>query len=86
MSTSNHKSTAAHRAFRDDAIALLRKHAGQLDGMDMLALIAHLVGQIIALQDQRKVTREMALQIVMQNIEQGNKEVFDSLGNTKGTS
>lgn len=73
---------AEHRAFRDDACALLKKHAGHLDSKDMLALSAHLVGQIIAMQDQRIVTREIAIEIVMRNIEAGNAEVLDQLGNS----
>lgn len=73
------KITPAHRAFRDDAIALLKKHAGHLDARDVLALSAHLVGQIIAMQDQRTMTRAAALQIVTANIEKGNAEVIGNL-------
>lgn len=80
------KPTGAHRSFRDDAVELLRKHAGHLDAKDMLALSAHLVGQIIAMQDQRKVTREIALQTVMANIEQGNREVLDNLNSNTGSA
>lgn len=68
--------TAKHRGFRDDVIALLRKHAGDLDAKEMLALSAHLTGQIIAMQDQRTVTRELALEIVGKNIEVGNSEAM----------
>ena len=77
--------SAAHRAFRTDAIELLRKHAGALDAKDMLALSSHLVGQIIAMQDQRTVTREIALEIVMRNIESGNGEVLAELGKSVGS-
>lgn len=80
------KPTPAHRAFRDDALALLRKHAGHLDATDMLALSAHMVGQIVAMQDQRKVTRDMALQVIMDNIEQGNREVLDGLRTSSGSA
>lgn len=45
----------------------------------MLALSAHMVGQIIAMQDQRTMTRQAALEIVMANMEQGNAEVIDNL-------
>ena len=76
-----------HRAFRDDAIVLLKKHAGNLDATEMLALAAHLVGQIIAMQDQRTVTRGMALEIVGQNIEVGNAEALAEVsGNSLGTA
>lgn len=75
-----------HRAFRDDAIALLKKHAGSLDAKEMLALAAHLVGQIIAMQDQRTVSREIALEIVTRNIEVGNAEVLAGLSKSAGAA
>lgn len=78
--------TAVHRAFRDDVIALLNKHAGHLDAMDMLALGAHLVGQLVAMQDHRKYTPAMAMEVVGQNIEQGNAEVLASLEKTEGSA
>ncbi len=80
------KPTLAHRSFRADVVELLQKHAGHLDAKDMLALSAHLVGQIIAMQDQQTVTREIALQIVMANIEQGNREVLDGLRANTGSA
>lgn len=73
------KPNERHRAFRDDMIEVLRKHAGHLDSKEMLALSAHLVGQIIAMQDQRVVTPALAMEIVAKNIELGNSEVIDSL-------
>lgn len=84
MSERTIKPTASHREFRDDAIALLRKHAGKLDAKDMLALSAHLVGQIAALQDQRTMTSEAVMQIVSKNIELGNQEAIESLLSTSG--
>lgn len=79
-------SEAAHLAFRDDALALLRKHAGALDGKEMLAMAAHLVGQVIAFQDQRAITPALAMQIVAKNIERGNIEVMEKLMSAKGTA
>lgn len=78
--------TPQHKAFREDVIEVLRKHAGHLDAKDMLAFASHLTGQIIAMQDQRTVTREMALEIVMRNIEVGNAEVIDGLNVPLGRS
>lgn len=79
MNSSKKEPTAAHLAFRNDALEVLRKHGALLPAPDMLAMASHMVGQIIAMQDQRKMTREMALKILMQNIEQGNSEVINSL-------
>lgn len=78
------KPSADHRKFRSEAIELLKKHAGCLDAKEMLALAAHLTGQIIAMQDQRTVTREIALEIVMRNIEAGNAEILGGLDKSDG--
>lgn len=79
--------TAEHKAFRADVIALLKKHADHLQAVEMLTLSAHIVGQIIAMQNQRKVSGEAALEIVMANIQQGNKEVLEGLmGPVAGSS
>ena len=75
------KATAKHRAFRSDVLALLNKYAGDLDAAEMLALSAHLTGQIIAMQDQRKITPSMALDLVGKNIEAGNAEAIAEVMN-----
>lgn len=66
--------------------ATLAQFKDSLSAIEMLAVSAHLVGTIIALQDQRTVTKEMALELVASNIEAGNAEVLESLLNTKGTA
>lgn len=86
MKTRAFPPTAAHRAFREDVIKLLDKHCGGLPAVDMLALSAHLVGQMVALQDQRTITPDMAMEIVSANIEAGNAEVIASLRKTKGSA
>jgi hypothetical protein len=80
------KPTAAHAAFRDDLIAVLRKHGDALTAPEMLALAAHLTGQLVALQDQRVMSPDRAMQIVAANIEQGNQEAIGRLLNTKGSA
>jgi hypothetical protein len=76
-----------HRAFREDVVELMRKYAGRLTSEEVLALAAHLVGQVIAMQDQRVVTVAMAMEIVQKNIEQGNREaVGEILLATRGTA
>lgn len=78
--------TPDHKAFRADLVALLDKHAGKLDAADMLALASHAVGQIVALQDQRTMTSERAMQIVARNVEIGNAEVIENVMNSKGSA
>lgn len=75
-----------HRAFRKAVEAAIVEHGKTLDAMELLALLSHLVGQVVALQDQRKVTPAMAMEVVQSNIEQGNREVIDDLLNTTGGS
>ena len=66
-------------------IAALKKHGDKLSAVEMLALVSHLVGHLIALQDQRKVTPDLALKLVKENIERGNKEaIAESLGAPRG--
>lgn len=64
--------------FRDDLLELLRKHAGHLDGSEMLALSAYTVGQIIAMQDPLKVAPNDALTLVGNNIELGNAHAIEN--------
>ena len=80
------KVEARHKLFRDDMIAVLKKHAGDLDATEMLALAAHLTGQLIAFQDQRTVTPAMALEIVSANVEAGNQEALREVQNPLGTA
>lgn len=81
-----HKATETHKAFRDDAIALLKTYSGHLSAMEMLALSAHLVGQIVAMQDQRTMSPEAAMNIVSENIEAGNREVLDGLASPSNST
>ena len=71
---------AAHQAFTDDLIALLNKYAEPLTAVEMLALAAHLVGRMIALQDEENMTPIQAMDVVTRNIEQGNAEVVEAYG------
>lgn len=80
------KPTAQHAAFRDEMIAVLKKHTAILPAVECLAVAAYTVGQLIALQDQRKVSPAMAFEIVAQNIEQGNADIISDLGEHKGTA
>lgn len=86
MKTKVQQPSNLHRQFREDLVVVLRKYGNRLSAQEMLALSAHLVGQIIAMQDQRSMTPEIALKIVSDNIEQGNKEVIDGLFRAPATT
>ena len=64
---------------RQEVIAAIQLHSEHLASEEILALMCHLVGQLIALQDQRKWTPERVMEFVMANIEQGNQEALHGL-------
>lgn len=78
--------TEAVKAAREDVIAAIKKHGDALRADEILALLSHCVGQVIAMQDQRVMTREMALDIVSANIEAGNAEVIAGLSGAGGNA
>lgn len=71
--------TPEAEACRQAILAAIRPYADKLGAPGMLAVASALVGQLIALQDQRTMTRKMALEIVAANIEGANQEVIDGL-------
>lgn len=78
--------TKADQALRDDIMALIKRHLHPDTSERVLAIASQVVGQCLALQDQRKMTKDMAFEIVMANIELGNQGVIASLQNTKGSA
>ena len=68
--------TPDHEAFRDDLLAILNRHAGTLDASEMMALAAYTTGQIMAMQDARKWSPALVMQIVAKNIEAGNAQAI----------
>ncbi len=78
------QASPGHEAFYQDLVALLAKHGAGLPSDQMLAIAANAVGKILAMQDQRTMTSERAMQIVIRNIEAGNQHVIDDL--TRKTS
>ena len=78
--------TSSDKALRDDIMALIKRHLVPDTAERVLAIAAQVVGQCIALQDQRTMTREMVWKIVGDNIEAGNLGVIDSLNDTKGSA
>lgn len=70
------KPTKEQVAFRDDMIVTLRKH-DHLRPDELLAVASYFVGQLLALQDQRKLTPAEALQVVSANIEAGNAQAIE---------
>lgn len=75
-----------HQTFKRDLDKLLKKHATRLSAQDLLAVASQVVGMLIALQDQRTMTNEMAMEVVIKNIEAGNQEIVSNIMNSKGSA
>jgi len=78
------QSKPEHEAAYQDLCAWMKKHGAKLSSLELLAIASNAVGKIIALQDQRKVTSEMAMTIVGKNIEIGNAQAIEQVMNSKG--
>lgn len=57
----------------------MQPYSDKLGPEGMLAVASALVGQLVALQDQRRMTPAMAMEVVARNIENGNREVLAGL-------
>lgn len=75
----------AHTEFRDDMVATMRKHQ-HMKPDEMLAVASYFVGQLVALQDQRKITPAMAMEIVGSNIEAGNQQAMAEVRSAAGST
>lgn len=84
MNTKSVKAKPQHVAFRKALERAIAEHGAELQAEEILAVTAHFMGQLIALQDQRKYTGEMVMALVTQNIERGNTEAIEKLLNETG--
>ena len=75
-----------HEVAYQDLCALINKHAAVLTPLDLLAIGANMLGKLVALQDQRITTPDMAMDVVAKNLELGNQQVLAQLGNTRGSA
>jgi len=84
MSGRTIKAKAEHEVVYQEMAALMGRHGDAVSAEEMLAIGANMVGKLMALQDQRTMTRERALEIVIQNIEAGNQQAVDGLMQSRG--
>jgi hypothetical protein len=75
-----------HLKFRKALEGALSNGGAELQADEILAITAHFLGQLIALQDQRKYDSEMVMALVTSNIQQGNSEAIAKLLNETGGS
>lgn len=79
-----HTAKPEHEVAYQDLCQLVNKHAAQLTALELLAVAANMLGKLVALQDQRTTTPEMAMKVVQLNIEYGNRSVIEQLLGGKG--
>lgn len=79
-----HLAKPEHEVAYQDLCQLVNKHADKLTALELLAVAANMLGKLIALQDQRKTSPEMAMKTVSANIEFGNRSVIEQLANSDG--
>lgn len=77
---------AEHEALYQELVALLNKHAGKLDAIEMLAVAANMIGKMVAMQDQRRFTGPQVMEVVARNIEEGNAHVIKELMASRGSA
>jgi hypothetical protein len=70
---------------QDFMAALKEQMPADMPAQRILAITSQFVGQLIALQDQSKITPDMAMQIVSENIEIGNRAALLSLATPEGS-
>lgn len=70
-----------HKKFMEDLKAQIPP---DMPSQEILAIVSQFVGQLIALQDQRTMTPDQAMQVVSQNIEIGNQAALLTLMTPEG--
>lgn len=86
MKTSLHLAKPEHEVAYQDLCQLANKHAAKLTSLELLAVASNMLGKLVALQDQRTISPSMAMEVVAQNIEYGNKQVLDQLSKSRGSA
>lgn len=81
VATKTHKPKPEHEAFMT---AMKETMPPDMPAQEILAITSQFVGQLVALQDRRVMTPEMAMQIVSENIEIGNHAAMLSVGEPAG--
>lgn len=75
-----------HEAAYQDLCAIVNKYADKLSPIELLAIAANMTGKLAAMQDQRSISPDYAMEVISRNLEYGNKTVIDQLRNAKGGS
>ena len=75
-----------HEVAFQDLCALVAKHADAMTPLEVLAIASNMLGKLVALQDQRTMTPAQAMEIVARNLEEGNRQIIDGIGSSRGSA
>lgn len=81
-----HLAKPEHEVAYQDVCALISKHAETLTPLELLAIAGNMIGKLIALQDQRVTSKNLAMRTLMANLEHGNGQAVAQVENTKGSA
>ena len=78
--------SAAVAAARAEVLEVLRRHQ-PMEPIEMVAVLAQTLGQMLALLDQRQFTPAQAMQVVGENLAAGNAaQIEQVIGTPRGTA
>lgn len=78
------KITEADKKLHADICDFIKAHLIPDTSERALAIASQIVGQILALQDQRTMTSDKGLDLILVNIELGNQQVIKDLRSAGG--
>lgn len=86
MGLNSRPPSAAVAAARAEVLEVLRRHQ-PMEPIEMVAVLAQTLGQMLALLDQRQFTPAQAMQVVEENLVAGNAAMLDKVfGSTGGSA
>jgi hypothetical protein len=79
---SQHPTTPAHEKFYQILAQTMKSEPfASMPAEELLAITANFLGKLCAMQDQRRYTSPMVMEIVFKNLEAGNREMVAELKN-----
>lgn len=73
-----------HEVLYQELAKLVGRYADKMTSEEVLAVGANMLGKLLAFQDQRTMTPERGLEIIIKNIETGNAQGVAELMKSQG--
>ena len=68
-----------HEVAYQDLCQLMSRHAASMTALELLAVASNMLGKLVAMQDQRIVSKDLVLRVIAANLEKGNQAVVEKL-------